>query len=78
MKTPTKIDKPAPIPLPGIGAIVLYHASEDVSWPMIVTSVGDGTVSGQSFMAGTETGHVENATMGDGVGQLSTTNSKEA
>ncbi len=71
-----KIDKTEPlvepvVPLPGLAALLIYRASDSVSWPMIVTSVGDAGISGQAFMAGTERGYVENVTLGDGVGQCS-------
>lgn len=57
-------------PLPSIGDIVLFRTDEFTTWPMIVTSVGAKSISGQSFQAGTEVHFVENIVQGEAPGQF--------
>ena len=54
-----------------LGMTVLYRKSESDTFPMIVTRINDdGSVSGQAFLDGTERAFVENASIGDEVGEI--------
>lgn len=53
-----------------LGQTVIYRATEDDTFPVIVTRLNeDGSFNGQAFMDGTQVKHVENAVIGDDVGQ---------
>lgn len=64
-----KAEKAVKIVLPEIGDIVLYRATATLFWPLLVTSVGARSFSGQAFQDGTEVQHITGTTFGDDAGQ---------
>lgn len=57
--------------LPAIGDTVIYKGLDGKPYPLLVTSLGDESFSGQAFLHGTQVSFIEDAVFGDDLGQCS-------